>query len=301
MADTQKTNDTSRMYSKYWEKDQIRLEELLEKMNNGIITKEEYEELQFLLICHEWVKKAYYPLCKKFITGDKLMFIADTHYGNTRHQNPRLVGTAFNEAIRQGIKTVVHAGDMTEGTALFHGKPKDKVIQEIETFINDIPHELIVELLLGNHEHNAICDYPDIIPYYFNDPRLQVLGMYKALINWDNQATIRIFHYISRIWKTRTNDEEAMINLEGHHHGYEYFEDSKTMHLASLSGMSFEGLSKTMMQKGINIPDVFVIGEKVDIDKIAFYEYCLDRLFQRFAIAEVVELNTQTKELKLYR
>lgn len=301
MADIKEPKDTARMYRQYWDTDKERMSILLEKMNNGSITKEEYQELQFILISQEWITRAIYPLCRKIIVGDKLLFIADTHYGSP-HQNRRLVSIAYNEALRQSIKTVVHAGDKVEGCAFYHDKSKEEIIKEIETAKSDIPSELTVEFLLGNHEHNAVREYPDIVPFFFNDPRLQVLGMHKVIINWNENACIRIFHEDSKIYRNAPLDEDkGMITLEGHHHGYRFLEDLRTINLASLSNMSFGGLSETLMKKNENKADVFLIGEKVDTDIVVFHEYCLDHGYRQFAISESIELNTKTKTLKLYR
>ena len=78
---------------------------LLKKMETELLTKEEYQYLQYLLIRREASYSNKYPTCKTTITGDKLMFLSDTHHGNARTENKRLISIAYNKALQQNIKT----------------------------------------------------------------------------------------------------------------------------------------------------------------------------------------------------
>lgn len=280
---------------------------LLEKMENTILSLDEYSYLQYLLMKYEFLywsnykNSPPYPLCKTAITGEKILFVADSHRGNKKMENKQLIDFAYGEAARQNIKTAIHAGDFIEGCAADHNKRLETVYQELATAIDDLPNDITTKLLLGNHDYSAIRTYPEIIPYYFNFPKLEVLGMQKVLLNWDGQATIRVNHPISQLKYPEEEESDEVIIAEGHHHYYRFIEELRTINLVSLSSETTQKFDETLYDKGFRFFPLFVIAEKYE-DYLLFRNYSINASLTGLLYpSETIEVNCKTKQIKLYK
>lgn len=268
---------------------------LLARMGN--LTIEEYRYLQYLLIKYESTygkgnyKKLSYPLCKITVTGDKLMFIADSHRGNPNIEDKRLIDFAYNEAIKQKIRAVIHAGDFIEGSCYYRNKSYEEMLIDLEKAMKDLPNEIVTGLVLGNHDYSAIRTYKKIIPHYFNFPKLEVLGMKKVLLNWDGIA-IGISHPISQLEDNLTSPE--LINIEGHHHIYRYLEEFRTINLPSLSKETLHKFDDSLYEKGCRAYPLFVIAERSG-KSFLFHNYCIDTSLKgSIYVSDTIELDTST-------
>lgn len=282
-----------------WNMDKSNLAYLLDKMKNSELTKEEYKNLQYLLITREYWYRFDYPLCRTSLTGDIVMFIADTHFGNPKLENERLVNIAYNFAIQNNIKTVIHAGDLIEAGCMDHDKSYNTVLNELNRAINSIPTEVNTRLLLGNHDYSAIRTYQDIIPYYFNE-KLDILGMQKVVLNWDNIADIRINHPISQLRENKNDISNELISLNGHSHFYSFKDDFRTIMLPSVSNETFLVLNSYLNSKGYDYYNYFMVAIKSNQNTLLFILYCIDKSLRNITTAECVEANVLTKELKFY-
>jgi len=281
---------------------------LLKKMDYQLLTKEEYEKLQRLLLTNiftyaSWIDSASpYPLCKTTITGDKIMFISDTHFGNTEFGNSRFVDGAYNLALQKNIKTVVHAGDLLEACAFYYSKKYKDVFKELQSALNNMPSELTTKLLLWNHDYSAIRTYPEIIPYLFSEPKLDILGMQKVLLNWDGLADIRIHHPITQLKSLEVEDNKEIITLEGHHHIYSFKEQERTIHLPSLS-LDALWFREPESYRMIRAPfPLFIIASKQEKENLLFEVYSVDgKESGVLTIPERINVDTKTRKLTLYK
>lgn len=281
---------------------------LLSKMRQEPLTKEEYTRLQFLLLKQECLYRSNdsfadpYPVCKTMITGDKIMFISDTHFGNPIYGNRELVWTAYNKALQMNIKTVVHAGDLIEACAYYHNKKYEDVFKELEIALYDMPNDLTTKLLLGNHDYSAIRTYPEIKKYFFESPKLDILGMGKILLNWDRQADIYINHPISQLKSAENREYEGIITIEGHHHFYQFMEQGRKIYLPSLSSMAFKDFSLPLSGGQFSFRPVFLIASKQGESSLLFEIYCIEQEQKGTILSsETIEINTKTKRLTLYK
>ena len=209
------------------EEEKKQINTLLQQMEENKLSNDNYKYLQYLLMKYECLYESNYfssppyPLCKIGVNADKIMFISDTHRGDSGYEMKKIIDIAYNEAIKLNIKAVIHAGDFIEATPANYDKKFEIVLQELETAKSDLPNEVITGLLLGNHDYSAIRTYPQIIPYYFNSPKIEILGMQKVLLNW-NGDIIRINHPISQLKEPTEEDQSQIITIEGHHHYYSF-------------------------------------------------------------------------------
>lgn len=301
---------------------------LLSKMNNYTITEQEYQDLQKLLIWHyalqdiliyynciktgdEFYNGAY-PVCHTQVDGEKLLFISDTHLGHKK-ENIDFVLEAYNCALKNGIKTVVHAGDLIEGTArnykeinkLDYSRRFELLQNEIKRAINILPREIKTKLLLGNHDYLALRTCPRLVPSFFGYENLDILGLGCALINWNSSVTLEISHTINDSLFSKTMEEDT-LKIKGHSHVYSTDCNNKTIWLPTLSVDSRE-ISSDLSGWGISFSEiknkalpVFVIAEKVDAEIVLFREY-LKFESEEAKINEEVEYDLKTKKMQMVR
>lgn len=277
------------------------LQNLLTTMDNGEISKDEYKILQYFLFKYEQNYHYNYPLSKTSLNENRIMFISDTHYGNPQDENDRLVYIAYNEAIRQNIKTVVHIGDLIEAGCINHEKTYGEVYNELKKAIDSMPNEVTTKLLLGNHDYSAIRTYPNILKCYFQQQKLDILGMMKVLLNWQDIADIYLYHDIKQLKDKNPLEQHGILRIEGHHHYLDFLEKYRMLYLPSLSNKFITGTNSLKDMQHIRYYPIFIVGNITDINKIVFSVYYLDSQLKLPQIKNMLEVNTQTKELKLYK
>lgn len=293
---------------KYTEEEQERIKFLIEKMKKDKITPEEYQYLQFLLMKYEFLisKRHRYPLCKTKITGDKILFISDSHVGS-KNESPYLFNVAYNAALAQNITTAVHAGDMIEATAKEWDKPIDKIIEEIRraySYIPDmrgLPNEIITYFLLGNHEINAVHGHGEIIPAFFENPKVRILGLYKVLLDWDG-ATFQLNHFTPQLYMRIDNeDPKGLMEIDGHHHRFYFDEENRRLDLPALSKDAFLLIDNFLHSLKITASPAFIIASKEGINLRLFRSYSVDKSNNFYYPTSAVEVDTETKRLRFYK
>lgn len=245
-------------------------DKLLQKMYARQISKEEYRKLQIYLLLFR--DKTNYPVCTTSLTGDQIMFISDTHFGYGR-ENPRLVSLAYNRALKENIKTVIHLGDLING-ALFHpGVTLDDLKKEMQMALQCLPDEIVTKLLLGNHDYYTMNWFPEMGPMYFTTPKLEILGLKSVIANWDNLVRLGLFHNIEKdVYIPNPLNNYVDLYMCGHLHEYSVDEKSRNIVVPTLG----YGITDAfLIRNGYSITkeqDSFVIASKED-DSILFKLY----------------------------
>ncbi len=284
------------------EREKNRILELLGRMKLNQLNNQEYSELQMLLLKREASFCKSYPLCRITALGDKVMFISDSHSGNVRIENMRLVDAPYEMALQKNIKTVVHAGDLTEACPVEHDKKFEVVLQELLNAYYHMPNEIITGFVLGNHDYSAIRTHPDIIPYYFNTSKIYVLGMQQVLMNWQG-TNILISHPIKQLTMAENGYGLADIIVEGHHHYFDCHEDYRIIDLPATSKDTLNVLVSPIFEKyKQRYCRLFIVASKQDENVILFEVYSIERdHLKDIRQTDTIEFNTQTKQLRLYK
>lgn len=276
---------------------------LLQKMHRNELSLTEYQQLQYLIIHNEEFLRGCYPIMHTSVSGDKIMYISDTHIGGEDEDEISLQ-VAYDTALRQNIKTVVHAGDLIEACANNqYDKSKDVIEEEISKALSYMPKEITTKLLMGNHDYSAIRTYPDIVSLFFSNPKLEILGMQKVLLNWDNIATIRVNHKINQLQYNREEDK-GMIQLFGHYHTYQFNKLERSIFLPPICddviGKQIESLREYGLS--LNAPrPIFIISSKQDDHTILFELYCVTRGTHILDnCSDRIEVNCKTRQIKKY-
>lgn len=271
------------------------LQFLLVEMERRILSKEEYARLQFLLFKYENIYRWAYPLCVVPCDDWAFGLISDTHKGS-RFEEDKLIDKAYELVIGKGIKTMIHLGDLTEALANDYNKPYALVEEELLRARERLPREITTKLLLGNHDYSAIRTYPKIIKRYFEDyPHLEILGMQRVLLDWGGDI-VRLFHPISQLKHPKFYEQQrGVITISGHHHYYKLQEEIREIFLPTLSKEAF---SYCPLDGSDGYYPFCVIASKSS-GYLFFEIYGIDREIKSTISTEYIEVNTQTKELKL--
>lgn len=289
-------------------KTRVLIDNLLEKMRSNLITVEEYQLLQKMLIEYivvgqviieqcprfSWHSIKEYPLCKTSIDGEKHLYIADTHIGY-KYETPGLMIDVCSFGIGQGVDYIIHTGDLTEGTCRDFDRKPEELESEIERALSLLPTEVKTKLLIGNHDYSAFLRYPPLISMYFSKDNIDILGMGQVLLDWDNYL-MSINHKIKRV-SFEKNREDTAVNINGHYHNYQISEDKKSILLPTLSNDdSTVPLYENFGLKFESKP-TFVISEKTSLDTVLFKCYN-----EKMEIFEETESNTKTGQLvRIYK
>jgi len=223
---------------------------LLNKMNKEGLSKEEYRVLQILLFAYNKNLEDNYPVCKTTLNGNKIMFIADTHFGECK-ENVELVDFSYNKAARENIKTVVHLGDLIDGPLYNNGITAEKLKEQIAIGMEHMPDDIITKLLIGNHDFYALKRFDGIWQLYFNNPKLEILGMKCVVVNWNDFINIGLYHEINAL--TTKNPSCVDLYLQGHYHVYYVDEYHRCITVPTLG---YSIIDAALIKSGLNIRQV---------------------------------------------
>lgn len=267
------------------ELDEISL--LLEKMENGVISPLEYRNLQNMLIRNLGDIEKYYPICTTSIKDNKVLFISDTHIGSEYESN-YFMYNAYNFAVKNNIKTVIHLGDLIEGNIRNRGLTYEEARNQLVNAINYVcSYGLNTKLLLGNHDFSIVNQIsykkvPNLMREFCEtNSLLDILGVGRVLLDW-NGVRIGLNHYISKkLLKFKETSINEDLIIKGHAHWYHVLEGKRVISLPSLSTELKDKTyldSKDLKEFGYNLSQNtpymnFIKAEFVEDGVILFQEY----------------------------
>lgn len=189
------------------------------------------------------------PDVKKFLTAyydqyrvdsDKVMIISDTHLGGI-YGNYDLVYWVYDFALKNGIKYILHAGDIIEGY-VNRSIESPIVYEQVKELQEKYPKtdEIKTYYILGNHDYmNKVSNKKKEIyaPHLVKDTAynirgLEYAGVLKTYINFYDEHRIMLYH--SDQYGLRYPNLEHDLVLKGHGHGYCIDEKNNIVHLPSL-------------------------------------------------------------------
>lgn len=189
------------------------------------------------------------PDVKKFLTAyydqyrvdsDKVMIISDTHLGGI-YGNYDLVYWVYDFALKNGIKYILHAGDIIEGY-VNRSIESPIVYEQVKELQEKYPRtdEIKTYYILGNHDyfwtddkiHRTNCDILYVKNSLNEVKNLIYTGVLKTYINFYDEHRIMLYH--SNQYGLRYPNLEHDLILKGHGHGYCIDEKNNIVHLPSL-------------------------------------------------------------------
>lgn len=181
---------------------------------------------------------AYYDQYK--VDSDKVMIISDTHLGGI-YGNYDLVYWVYDFALKNGIKYILHAGDIIEG---YVNRSIESPIayEQVKELQEKYPKtdEIKTYCILGNHDYmNKVSNKkkeiyaPHLVKEIANNINgLEYAGVLKTYINFYDEHRIMLYH--SNQYGLRYPNLEHDLVLKGHGHTYYIDEKNNTVHLPSL-------------------------------------------------------------------
>lgn len=291
------------------ELDEISL--LLEKMENGIISPLEYRNLQNMLIRNLKEIEDYFPICTTSIKDNKVLFISDTHIGSEYESN-YFMYNAYNYAVKNNIKTIMHLGDLIEGNIRNRELTYEDARKQLVKAINYVcSYGLNTKLLLGNHDFSIVNQIsyhklPNLMREFCEtNSLLDILGVGRVLLDW-NGIKIGLNHKISESFLkfNETSMNEDLI-IKGHSHWYYVLEEKRVISLPSLSTELKDKTyhdSKSLKNYGYSLSQDdpymnFIKAEFVEEDVLLFEEYTEKDGFM--VLDESVLFDNSVKTLKI--
>lgn len=211
---------------------------------------------------------AYYDQYR--VDSDKVMIISDTHLGGI-YGNYDLVYWVYDFALKNGIKYILHAGDIIEG---YVNRSIESPIayEQVKELQEKYPKtdEIKTYYILGNHDYmNKVSNKKKEIyaPHLVKDTAynirgLEYAGVLKTYINFYDEHRIMLYH--SDQYGLRYPNLEHDLVLKGHGHGYCIDEKNNIVHLPSLC--------KNTHNKNINSGFIVLslLDNSYEIDKYRF-------------------------------
>lgn len=127
-------------------------------------------------------QKSFYDFNDDSNEDKKFLLISDTHIGNSKMQNFKLINNIYDFALKNGIKNIFHLGDVFEGIDC-NDSEKEKMIKiekQVNLFKNYYPNlepdELRTISLLGNHDKtiygtygtDVLCEFDNMKPQLYD-------------------------------------------------------------------------------------------------------------------------------------
>ncbi len=193
----------------------------------------------------------------------KFIVISDTHFGSV-FENIEYLNYVYEYATKNGIKYILHAGDLIEGSYDDFGRCKDEyktIDSQIEHVFKDYSYDKNIKnmILLANHDVYSIYHYGiDIAPLLKEREDFQILGYRCAYIKV-NDKYISLKHEISRL-KNKLKDYLTLIDFIGHSHQYRcnYNKTNTRIRVPTLSNMK----SNLIVNKGFLVCSINSLDSK---------------------------------------
>jgi len=279
------------------------MKNLLNKMYLEPLNETEYKVLQYLLTKYARSIQNY-PLTYRVINDNKIMFMSDNHAGGAKEDETTTL-RALEVADKYNIRTIVHGGDFIEGCAnRQYGKSSQTILNELDKALSQIPDNITIKLLLGNHDFSAFNNCSSLHERLFHEPKLDILGLNKVLLYWNNVIKIYLHHKVSWL-KTEAEENELKgdIKILGHYHNFRLDEESKSIYLPSLckddTQISLEQFGYTF---NTDIEPIFLVATIKDINTILFEAFSKDCLSTgKLTKRDTIEYDTHKKTLKKWK
>ena len=160
----------------------------------------------------------------------KVMLISDTHYGSV-YDNIKYAYHAFDFAKANGIKTILHGGDILEGSV--RAKVGYGSEDQAEYFIKNYPHDkdIITKAILGNHDYMAISSLNKTMDILESREDINILGFKKIFFDWYGK-TIGLQHEVKKYklcYPAGSFHED--LNFKGHSHAFNIKEYEQQEHI----------------------------------------------------------------------
>ena len=171
--------------------------------------------------------KTYYSSLT--IDHDKCLVIADTHIGRLSnlstdcYENERGLYAAYNYALKNNFKHIIHLGDLLEGNSDSY-QHKMNIDEQLKYLEKIYPRTNIkTYLLYGNHDYNLIYFNGISDKFYKVCPNMELIGINYSYINFGNY-TIKLSHECKMSGLIKNIELPHEFELAGHSHYFNIYD-----------------------------------------------------------------------------
>lgn len=156
-------------------------------------------------------------LPNRYINEKKFIVISDTHLGS-KLDKIKYLEYVYNFAIKNKIKSIVHAGDLMQGTI----RPVSKNLVDQEKQLNYIvkyyPYDETIKnhIVFGNHDFHTLSKKEEYIKILQSRKDFNLMGYKKAYLNWCNEL-IAVSHNINN-YHIQIPNVDPFLRFVGHSH-----------------------------------------------------------------------------------
>lgn len=152
------------------------------------------------------------------INDSKIIIISDTHFCST-YENVSYLESVYSYALKNNIKTILHAGDLLQGLYRPVSKKYRTLEKQVEHLETIYPYDSSItnHILLGNHDFNIFnkdIEQCSII----SRSDLNFLGIRKIYFNWNNHI-FEVFHRCPK-YTEELPFVPTILKLYGHSHKF---------------------------------------------------------------------------------
>ncbi len=161
------------------------------------------------------------------INENKIIIISDTHIGSIL-ENIDYLNMVYEYALKNNIKTILHGGDLLQGTY-------KNVAPQFQNMINQIRHLLTIypyhpkitnKIILGNHDFHILKKTPSLQAELTRKDFI-ILGIKKGYLDWQD-ILISISHTCPK-YHIEIPNLKTLINFCGHAHKFAIHHDNKIL------------------------------------------------------------------------
>lgn len=161
--------------------------------------------------------------------GDEpIVIISDTHIGSEL-ENIRYLDRVYQFCIDNGIKKILHTGDLFQSTIKPVSKKYRNLEKQVEHGINEYPHDNSIDnyILFGNHDFHLIKHDDTLIDVIDSRKDFNLLGFKRAYFRWAKHLMCAS-HDIDK-YKLSIPNVDHYIRFVGHRHEMKVVGDHSIM------------------------------------------------------------------------
>ena len=167
------------------------------------------------------------------ISDEKILIISDTHIGS-KYENFEYINEAYNYALNNGIRTVIHGGDLIQSTIDNVQSQYVNQTKQIEHVVEDYPvHDGFRNyILLGNHDFQTFKKDSSYLQLLERRKDFHIMGFKRAYLTWLGDL-ISVYHTTKK-YHISMPAAYNILSLRGHSHKLSYNKEN-CIHIPTLS------------------------------------------------------------------
>lgn len=156
-------------------------------------------------------------LASVILSDELAIFIADTHFGS-KYENYNYLDTVYEYAKQNGINSIIHLGDLLQGSISNVVPRKSMPIRQIIDVVDNYPFDEEIKnyILFGNHDYHALKKREEYLNILQRREDFNLLGFKSSYISL-NDCLIFLKHSIDKYKLSLPNySHDLMIKGHGH-------------------------------------------------------------------------------------